>query len=551
MTKKWREFKKSLSEEKARVKLYKSGKNWVKAGIKEFQLLKTLGLSFLSHDIVKDENEEVMTRFGDKLKKHTLRTTAIAGGMLTANMLHDQHAFAASDAPITSELTTKSQTVGDQTSVVIEKSTSLNHENGIADESKSTLNSENKVFLASQSDVVASESSSLSISNSKSESSVTSIFNTQSVSESTSEVHKSQLDRDEKSMREKHSNHQSEVSSQKENDTNYNTLSKIETLRTSQQGSSVNRVALKPHSSKIDTGYSGFRMANYSGFRAADYSGFRAATHLPIRTRTYTGKGRWRGGPLEIYYKVVVSSDGHNMTIKYTIAQDNPDTSNVEKPSWIGANSKTIKNGWMSSDPARRGQLKLGSGFGRPTIKQGVTGPGYGGWNVGYNNKTVEGDSHNGYYWEQGQLSYKHGEAGYGVTAEITVPIVNPNGNLSWEFHPVAEQYNRGGLIRHDYFEKVWLVGRDPHREFIDSPEGRRSISQSRSISDSESQANSRSVSESQSNEVSKVKSQSIARSLAESQSKSTSDSESRSTVLSKVESTSMSEAASTAKSRS
>ncbi|ELP8662077.1 KxYKxGKxW signal peptide domain-containing protein [Staphylococcus pseudintermedius] len=36
MTRKFREFKKSLSEEKARVKLYKSGKNWVKLELKNF-----------------------------------------------------------------------------------------------------------------------------------------------------------------------------------------------------------------------------------------------------------------------------------------------------------------------------------------------------------------------------------------------------------------------------------------------------------------------------------------------------------------------------------
>ncbi|MTV19412.1 KxYKxGKxW signal peptide domain-containing protein [Staphylococcus delphini] len=80
MTRKFRGLKKSLSEEKARVKLYKSGKHWVQAGIKEFQLLKALGLPFLSRDIVKDENGEVTTQFGDKLKKNALRTTAIAGG---------------------------------------------------------------------------------------------------------------------------------------------------------------------------------------------------------------------------------------------------------------------------------------------------------------------------------------------------------------------------------------------------------------------------------------------------------------------------------------
>ncbi|MBA8760727.1 glycosyltransferase [Staphylococcus schleiferi subsp. coagulans] len=124
MTRKFRGFRKSLGQEKARVKLYKSGKEWVKAGIKEIQLLKAMGLPFLSRDIVKNEDGEVTTRFGEKIKKHAMQTTAIAGGMFTVNMLHDQQAFAASDAPMTSELATKSQTIGDQTSIAIENSVS-------------------------------------------------------------------------------------------------------------------------------------------------------------------------------------------------------------------------------------------------------------------------------------------------------------------------------------------------------------------------------------------------------------------------------------------
>ncbi|WP_173672448.1 KxYKxGKxW signal peptide domain-containing protein, partial [Staphylococcus delphini] len=39
MTRKIREFKKSLIQETARVKLYKSGKSWVKASIREFHFL--------------------------------------------------------------------------------------------------------------------------------------------------------------------------------------------------------------------------------------------------------------------------------------------------------------------------------------------------------------------------------------------------------------------------------------------------------------------------------------------------------------------------------
>ncbi|QKQ32066.1 KxYKxGKxW signal peptide domain-containing protein [Staphylococcus saprophyticus] len=46
MTKKIKRFKESFKEEKARVRLYKSGKNWIKASIKEIQLLRAMGLPF-------------------------------------------------------------------------------------------------------------------------------------------------------------------------------------------------------------------------------------------------------------------------------------------------------------------------------------------------------------------------------------------------------------------------------------------------------------------------------------------------------------------------
>lgn len=51
MSKRERDFKRSFGQEKARVKLYKSGKHWVKAGIKEMQLLKMLGLPFLNKEV--------------------------------------------------------------------------------------------------------------------------------------------------------------------------------------------------------------------------------------------------------------------------------------------------------------------------------------------------------------------------------------------------------------------------------------------------------------------------------------------------------------------
>ena len=55
MSRKERNFKRSFGQEKARVKLYKSGKQWVKAGIR-VQLLKVLGLPFLNKDVEQINN---------------------------------------------------------------------------------------------------------------------------------------------------------------------------------------------------------------------------------------------------------------------------------------------------------------------------------------------------------------------------------------------------------------------------------------------------------------------------------------------------------------
>ena len=52
MSKRQKEFHDSLANEKTRVRLYKSGKNWVKSGIKEIEMFKIMGLPFISHSMV-------------------------------------------------------------------------------------------------------------------------------------------------------------------------------------------------------------------------------------------------------------------------------------------------------------------------------------------------------------------------------------------------------------------------------------------------------------------------------------------------------------------
>ncbi|HAR6127333.1 TPA: hypothetical protein I1678_002328, partial [Staphylococcus pseudintermedius] len=571
MTRKFREFKKSLSEEKARVKLYKSGKNWVKAGIKEFQLLKALGLSFLSHDIVKDENGEVTTQFGEQLKKNALRTTAFAGGMFTVNMLHDQQAFAASDAPITSELATKSQTIGDQTSIVIEKSTSSDQSTNPITESESKHDSES----ISLSEHQTSESTSLSTSTSKSIS--TSVEESESTSkDSHTKTQDSQSDNHQSTSQEVNgsSNHEQSTPHTAQSLTSLSIESQTSTSNTSLKETKEGE--LSKNLSKLSQNQN-IKLHEEHTMRSADlssgYTGFRAAYYVPRSrttptTKVYTGQGSFRGrGRIKynIFYKVVVTSNGKEMKIRYTLSQDDPNTSNVEKPRWAGQKRYGIKNGW-DAGPGR-GQLKLGSAFGKPTVRQGVTIENYGGWAVGSNVKPVSGDHNNGYYWQPAVLSPKHGEAGYGVTAEITVPIVNPTGRFNWEFHPVGQQDGVGGMT--DYFENVWIRDYDPYYKYIQTNEGRASVSnsiseakasesRSTSLVQSESIRRSQSISESESivaasHSASVAKSQSISRSqsVAKSQSISRSQSIAHSRSASVAKSQSISRSQSIAHSRS
>ncbi|EMB9394991.1 KxYKxGKxW signal peptide domain-containing protein, partial [Staphylococcus pseudintermedius] len=559
MTRKFREFKKSLSEEKARVKLYKSGKNWVKAGIKEFQLLKALGLSFLSHDIVKDENGEVTTQFGEQLKKNALRTTAFAGGMFTVNMLHDQQAFAASDAPITSELATKSQTIGDQTSIVIEKSTSSDQSTNPITESESKHDSES----ISLSEHQTSESTSLSTSTSKSIS--TSVEESESTSkDSHTKTQDSQSDNHQSTSQEVNgsSNHEQSTPHTAQSLTSLSIESQTSTSNTSLKETKEGE--LSKNLSKLSQNQN-IKLHEEHTMRSADlssgYTGFRAAYYVPRSrttptTKVYTGQGSFRGrGRIKynIFYKVVVTSNGKEMKIRYTLSQDNPNTSNVEKPRWAGQKRYGIKNGW-DAGPGR-GQLKLGSAFGKPTVRQGVTIENYGGWAVGSNVKPVSGDHNNGYYWQPAVLSPKHGEAGYGVTAEITVPIVNPTGRFNWEFHPVGQQDGVGGMT--DYFENVWIRDYDPYYKYIQTNEGRASVSnsisevkasesRSTSLVQSESIRRSQSISESES-----IVAASHSASVAKSQSISRSQSVAKSQSISRSQSIAHSRSASVAKSQS
>ncbi|MGX0341492.1 lectin-like domain-containing protein, partial [Staphylococcus hominis] len=156
MSKREKDFKRSFGEEKARVKLYKSGKHWVKAGIREFQLLKSLGLSFLEKDVEKTSNLEKSPQHN--LKKQALRSTGFIGGAFTFAMLNDQHAFAASETPMTSEIASNSETVANQNSTAIknlETSTSKT-----STSQSNTSQSQDSTSEDSQSDTTSTDSKS-------------------------------------------------------------------------------------------------------------------------------------------------------------------------------------------------------------------------------------------------------------------------------------------------------------------------------------------------------------------------------------------------------
>ncbi|MEJ7361336.1 putative Ig domain-containing protein, partial [Staphylococcus epidermidis] len=172
MTKKEKDYKKSLEQQKTRVKLYKSGKSWVKASINEIELLKTMGLPFLSKNEIQ-ENVTEKTK-GHKMKKGVAKTTALVGGAFTFNMLNNHQALAASETPITSEISSNSETVANQNSTTIKNSqketvnsTSLesNQSNStnkqMSSEVTNTAQSSEKDGISQQSSEASSQSSKL------------------------------------------------------------------------------------------------------------------------------------------------------------------------------------------------------------------------------------------------------------------------------------------------------------------------------------------------------------------------------------------------------
>ncbi|PNZ84013.1 KxYKxGKxW signal peptide domain-containing protein, partial [Staphylococcus microti] len=283
MTRKSREFKKSFGEEKNRVKLYKSGKNWVKAGVKEIQLLNMLGLSLLTDKVDKEQSDKVSV--GGIIKENALRTTAITGGLFTVNMLHDQHVLAASEIPVTSELTANSQTIGDQTSTVIDQVQS----ESIVSESAESVNSEIQ-SISESTKVSISLSESLSISQSES-------IESESANESTSV-------REEKVLSESNEKEGDNTYSTQEDTADSSTTMSVTSQTVSETDSKdvtsniASNTLTAPNSREVDsllstgiTANDGLKAVaatytNRAGFRLADDSTLRSAVDTSAGTLT-------------------------------------------------------------------------------------------------------------------------------------------------------------------------------------------------------------------------------------------------------------------------
>ncbi|MDE9793516.1 hypothetical protein, partial [Staphylococcus delphini] len=303
----------------------------------------------------------------------------------------------------------------------------------------------------------------------------------------------------------------------------------------------------------------------YSGFRAAGDSTANSNV-LPRRdkskpfterskvSKVFVNRGEGYNPYFPIFSKTVVYSDGKTMEIFNLISIDNPNTEKIEKGGWPAQQQNNPIQNTATHANNPKGKLKLGSGYGKPTIRQGA-------WDVNGKNfiggslpKTAKGDARSGYYWDPTPYQKYQADIGYGIAAWIQVPIVNPNGDLSYSFHPNAE-YKRGAWNSDfkELFENVYLKGKDPYYEWLKSPEVSASLSQSTSkvqASESRSRSIVQSIEDSRSQSISdsesRVKSQSVSTSESISTAKSKSISTSESIVKSESESTAKSRSIST-----
>ncbi|HEV0224297.1 TPA: YSIRK-type signal peptide-containing protein, partial [Streptococcus pneumoniae] len=177
----------------------------------------------------------------------------------------------------------------------------------------------------------------------------------------------------------------------------------------------------------LDRGYSGFRTAG-SGFRAAG-SGFRAAgpENKPILnpgnaiafsdisqgSHSFRGIGHSRGGR-EIHYDVTTVRSGNS--VNFTISYSAP-----------GDSREFVNNNFI---------LDKGTGFGNPTPARVSTRYGTQTKNISKGGNFV---SHSGYSLEAAV------ETNAAQTITFSLPITNPNGDLSLRLRPVEFNVDQGG----------------------------------------------------------------------------------------------------------
>ncbi|MBZ8174603.1 lectin-like domain-containing protein [Staphylococcus delphini] len=117
MSKKEKVLNECLKQEKSRVKLYKSGKHWVKSGMKEVKFLHMMGFPLLT-SASSDEGDED-ERHTNTIKRSVIKVSTLAGGAVTANLFQGHEAMAASELPLTSEWSTQSEAVANQNSTAL------------------------------------------------------------------------------------------------------------------------------------------------------------------------------------------------------------------------------------------------------------------------------------------------------------------------------------------------------------------------------------------------------------------------------------------------
>ncbi|MFC6293611.1 KxYKxGKxW signal peptide domain-containing protein, partial [Macrococcus epidermidis] len=515
MKRKQNDLNMSIIDEKVRFKLYKAGKHWVKAGIKDLALLRVMGLPMIIKGINNKEGIEV--KANNTIKEKMAKASAFAaGGFIAANTLDGNQAFAASDLPVTSEVTKGSEVIANQNSTVLidsemtsTESTESTTEASTSSDSISESESESISLKSSESESTSlklsesiSESESISISESTSESKSESLSVETSVSESTSAVkEETSTSEDNKSTEVSTSDKNNESTgsestsvSEKDSSTSELSTSELSTSELSTSELSTSELSTSELSSVSNTETltsNTFKGAlNLRSFSLGTLNTVNTLTTSTATTTTYTGAGTDNFGN-KIYYKLVVKSVSSTQTsFTYSVSYDNPDTTSVEKP--INAISGSVSDTSQTASP----MIKLGSGYTAPTSTTPVTTSivsSTGTTQLAGGQTPFSPATGGGYSWSN-DVFMNSFYANQGSAIQTTFTLNHTvGGNTSFTFTPFATQ--DGSVSRPNYFAGTTITGSDPSQSLSNSVSA--SVQQSQSTSGSVS--NSTSVQTSQS----------------------------------------------------